>query len=113
MSKKIGNQNPTQSVILPYTVTLVDEAIAYYEQAGRTAQEWQEKLLSHMLAVNEDDLWTHTKIGYSLPRRNGKNEVVAMRELYALFSGKKCFIRHTEQRLLMQHGRGCCGCWIR
>lgn len=101
MSKKIGNQNPTQSVILPYTVTLVDEAIAYYKQAGRTAQEWQEKLLSHMLAVNEDDLWTHTKIGYSLPRRNGKNEVVAMRELYALFSGEE--VLHTAHRTTTSH----------
>ena len=30
--KRLGNQNPTQSVILPYTESLSDEAIAIYEK---------------------------------------------------------------------------------
>lgn len=93
---KKGRQTPTQSVVLPYTETHGREAIDEYNASGRTAQEWQELLLYDILAVNEDGLWTHTKVGYSVPRRNGKNEIVAIRELYGLLHGEK--ILHTAHR---------------
>lgn len=93
---KIGNQNPTQSVILPYKVSLYEESITLYEKSGRTALPWQKGLMKHILALNDDGLWTHTKVGYSLPRRNGKNEIVIMRELYGLMKGEQ--ILHTAHR---------------
>ena len=91
-----GRQTPTQSVVLPYFETRGQEAIESYNESGRTAQEWQELLLSDILAVNDDGLWTHTKFGYSVPRRNGKNEIAAIRELYGLEHGEK--ILHTAHR---------------
>ena len=91
-----GRQTPTQSVILPYFETKGPEAIELYNSTGRIAQEWQELLVSDILAVNEDDLWIHTKFGYSVPRRNGKNEIVAIRELFGLKSGER--ILHTAHR---------------
>ena len=94
--KKIGNQLPTQSVTLPYEKSLGDEAVKIYSKTGRTAQEWQELILYDMMARNEEDLWTHTKFGYSVPRRNGKNEVVIMRELWGLTNGER--ILHTAHR---------------
>lgn len=94
--QKRGRQTPTQSVVLPYFVTKGNEAIETYNQCGRTAQEWQELLLYDILAQNDDGLWTHTKFGYSVPRRNGKNEVVAIREMYGLLNGEK--ILHTAHR---------------
>ena len=91
-----GRQTPTQSVVLPYYDTKGQEAIDSYNASGRIAQEWQELLICDLLAVNEDGLWTHTKGGYSVPRRNGKNEVVAIRELYGLENGER--ILHTAHR---------------
>lgn len=91
-----GRQTPTQSVVLPYFETKGQEAIDLYNQSGRTAQEWQELLMSDILAVNEDELWTHTKFGYSVPRRNGKNEIVAIRELYGIIKGER--VLHTAHR---------------
>lgn len=91
-----GRQTPTQSVVLPYYESKGQEAIDSYNNSGRTAQEWQELLLSDILAVNEDSLWTHTKFGYSVPRRNGKNEIAAIRELYGLQHGER--ILHTAHR---------------
>lgn len=91
-----GRQTPTQSVVLPYYATKGQEAIDFYNSSGRTAQEWQELLLSDVLAVNEEGLWVHTKFGYSVPRRNGKNEIVAIRELFGLIHGEK--ILHTAHR---------------
>lgn len=100
-NKRLGNQYPTQSVTLPYETELSAEAIRLYESSGRTAQEWQKNLLANILAVNEDELWTHTKFGYSLPRRNGKNEIVAIRELYGLFQGEQML--HTAHRTTTSH----------
>lgn len=91
-----GRQTPTKSVVLPYTETHGQEAIDLYNSTGRTAQEWQELLMYDILAINEDGLWVHTKFGYSVSRRNGKNEVVVMREMHGLEHGEK--ILHTAHR---------------
>lgn len=99
--KRKGRQTPTQSTVLPYTSTCGQRAIELYNSTGKTAQEWQELLLSDILAYNEDGLWVHTKFGYSVPRRNGKNEIVAIREMYGLKNGEK--ILHTAHRTTTTH----------
>lgn len=91
-----GRQTPTQGVTLPYERTHGGEAVALYEQTGRAAQEWQRLLLYDILAENANGLWVHTKFGYSVPRRNGKNEIVAAREMYGLVHGEH--ILHTAHR---------------
>ena len=94
--KRIGRQTPTKSVILPYEKTYGQNAIDIYEKSKRAAQEWQKLLIYDMLAYNDDNLWVHTKFGYSVPRRNGKNEVVTIREIYGLINGEQ--IIHTAHR---------------
>ena len=81
MTERIGRQTPTSSVILPYSETKGQEAIEIYNSTRRTAQEWQELIVYDMLATNEESLWVHTKFGFSVPRRNGKNECVVIREM--------------------------------
>ena len=96
MTKRIGEQKPTKSLILPYSKSYVDDAIELYEESERKAYEWQKYILDAILATNKDGLWTHMKFGFSVPRQNGKNEVVAMREFYGLKKGEK--ILHTAHR---------------
>lgn len=96
-----GSQIPTQSVVIPYTETYGAEAIELYNSTGRKAQEWQELLLADILAVNDNGLWVHTRFGYSVPRRNGKNEIVAIREMYGLRHGEH--ILHTAHRTTTTH----------
>lgn len=96
-----GRQTPTQSVVLPYSETKGQDAIDLYATSGRTAQEWQELMLADILALNSDGLWVHTKFGYSVPRRNGKNEIVVMREMYALQNGER--VLHTAHRTTTSH----------
>ena len=101
MEELKARQIPTASVILPYKDTHGKAAIDLYNSTGRTAQEWQELLLYDILAVRDDGLFVHTKFGYSIPRRNGKNEIVAMRELWALEQGEQCL--HTAHRVSTSH----------
>jgi phage terminase large subunit-like protein len=96
MDVRYGRQTPTSSVVLPYTETLGDRAIDLYEQTGRKPQPWQESLVYDIRAVNEDGLFTHTKFGYEVPRRNGKGEVITIVELADLFAGRK--VLHTAHR---------------
>lgn len=96
-----GRQTPTQSVVLPYEKTYGNEAIEIYNSTGRKAQEWQELLCYDILAVNKEGLWAHTKAGYSVSRRNGKNEVVVMREMWGLQNGER--ILHTAHRTTTSH----------
>lgn len=90
---RVGNQIPTQSFILTYETSYGDEAVQLYNLSGNVCQEWQALMLNDIMATNEDGLWTHTKFGYSVPRRNGKTEILTQRELWGLFNGEH--ILHT------------------
>ena len=98
---RFGNQYPTQSVILPYTETKYLEAIELYTKTKRKCYEWQHNILKDIMAVDENGLWAHQKFGYSIPRRNGKTEIVYMLELWALENGLSTL--HTAHRISTSH----------
>ena len=100
-AKKLGNQLPTQSLIRPSVRSEYELAVELYERSGRNAYEWQKLLLKDIMGKNEDDLWTHTKFGYSVPRRNGKNEIAAIVEMWALEKGLK--VLHTAHLTTASH----------
>lgn len=99
--EKLGNQHPTQSVNLHWTKSLAPEALGYYSKTGLNYYDWQKNLLEDMMAVNDDGLWVHQKYGYSLPRRNGKTEVVYLWELWGLHNGLNML--HTAHRISTSH----------
>ena len=103
MAAKKGRQTPTQSVILPYKKNKSKGAAAVklYEESGRKAIKWQKDLVRDIMARNGDGLWTHQKFGYEVPRRNGKNEIIAIRELWGLKNSEK--ICHTAHRVTTAH----------
>lgn len=95
--KRKGRQTPTTSHILPYTKSHGGEAVKMYNKSDRTAMEWQELMLEDIMAVNDDDLWIHMKFGYSLPRRNGKSELLIARILWGVAHGEK--VLYTAHRV--------------
>ena len=99
--KRIGRQTPTVCRTLPYDDSKGQEAIDLYNSTKRTCQEWQGALLYDILATDAEGLWTHMKVGYSVPRRNGKSEILIMRELYALMQGER--VMHTAHRTTTSH----------
>ena len=101
MTERKGNQYPTQSVILPGASSLFEEAIEIYEKTGRKAQKWQISLLKAIMSKNKDGLWTHTKFGWSVSRRNGKSEIALMRALWGLYNGEN--IMYSAHRTHTSH----------
>lgn len=98
---KFGNQHPTQSVIIPYDRSVSQRAIERYQRTGRNCYDWQISMLKPILAIDEDNLWVHQKFGFSIPRRNGKTEVIYIIELDALEEGLS--ILHTAHRISTSH----------
>ena len=94
---RIGRQTPTNSFIIPYKKSLGKQAIDLYNQSKRKAMEWQEIQMMDIMAVDDNGQWLHMKYGYSIPRRNGKSEILIMRELWGLIYGKER-IMHTAHR---------------
>lgn len=101
--KKYGNQSPTQAVILPYVKkkSAGVEAVAIYEKTGLSCYTWQKKLIESIMAVDKKGLWVHQKFGYSIPRRNGKSELLYMLELWGLHQGLN--ILHTAHLISTSH----------
>ncbi len=98
---RIGQQTPTYGVTLPYRKSYGKEAVALYESSKRKARPWQASLLKDIMAVTTGGLWKHTKWGLAVPRQNGKNEVIVMRELWGLQHGEH--IIHTAHRTDIAH----------
>ena len=99
--KRLGKQTPTVSIRLPYTESLGMEAVEFYNRSGRTAQDWQSLLLEDITATNADGLWVHMKFGWSVPRRNGKSEILIMRANWGLQHGER--VLYTAHRATTSH----------
>lgn len=97
---RLGNQHPTQSVILHYNESLYQEAVDLYQKTKNKTYEWQLNMLKAIMAI-DDGLWVHQKFGYSLPRRNGKTEIIYIIELWALENGLSTL--HTAHRISTSH----------
>ena len=94
---RLGKQTPTICIRLPYTDSLGTEAVDLYNQSGRTAQGWQALMLEDIMAVNAGSLWIHMKYGWSIPRRNGKSEILIMRAIWDLLHERRClYTAHRE-----------------
>ncbi|MGY4105124.1 DEAD/DEAH box helicase family protein [Ignavigranum ruoffiae] len=98
---KFGNQNPTVSFLIKFKKSNYQEAVDFYERTGLKVYDWQKNLLKPLMAIENDGLWTHQKFGYSLPRRNGKTEIVYIKELWSLEKGLN--ILHTAHRISTAH----------
>lgn len=91
--KRIGRQEPTVWITLPYKESKGSEAVNLYELTGHEMMEWQKMQLEKIMAVDESGNYVHRRYGLSLSRRNGKTELFLARELYALEHGEK--VLHT------------------
>ncbi|MCD8096415.1 MAG: hypothetical protein LUE12_09890 [Ruminococcus sp.] len=68
-----------------------------YNQSGKTAMEWQSALIYDIMATDSEGLWVHAKFGYSVPRRNGKSEILIMRCIWGILHGEQ--ILYTTHRV--------------
>jgi hypothetical protein len=80
-----GDQRPLAQ-LLPRSVDSSDaeDAIALGSAYGLIPDPWQEHVLRSWLARRPDKRWAASRAGLSVPRQNGKNAVVEVRELFGI-----------------------------
>jgi len=65
---------------------------------GMVMDGWQEDVLKIWLGRNKDDQFTALSCGLSVPRQNGKNAIIEVRELYGLVTTGERFL-HTAHEV--------------
>lgn len=65
---------------------------------GLTPDEWQENVLEGWLGIRHDDKWSAQKCGLAVPRQNGKNAVLEIRELFGMVALGERFL-HTAHEV--------------
>ena len=93
-----GLQEPRLSLVRSSEVDFADEASEFASAYGLTPDEWQHSVLAGWLAQRADGKWSHSRCGLSVPRQNGKNALLEIRELFGMVGlGEK--ILHTAHEL--------------
>lgn len=97
-TEKRGAQEPRLKIEQKYKETDGEDAGFIASEYGLKPDTWQQMLLNAWLARDKKDNFVHRSCGLSVPRQNGKNAVLEMRELYGLIAMSE-IILHTSHRV--------------
>lgn len=102
MSSKIdarkGKQQPRVRYEPKSAYSDGEDVALFASTLGLEPDEWQKLVLNAWMGRNRFDKFTANKCGLSVPRQNGKNAIIEMRELYGLvIIGEK--ILHTAHEV--------------
>lgn len=94
----IGNQNPRIKVEPNRFSTDGNDAALLMQEYGYTLDEWQHIVVDSWLGRDENGEYNVTSAGLSIPRQNGKNVCLEVREFYGMIvNGEK--ILHTAHQV--------------
>jgi phage terminase large subunit-like protein len=79
-----GVQSPRVALVPRAADSEVDDAAFLASSYGLTPDEWQETILEGWLGKRADGRWSSPRCGLAVPRQNGKNGVLEIRELHGL-----------------------------
>lgn len=97
-TERTGAQEPRIKLEKPYIESDGEDAGFLAAKFGLTPDPWQQLLLNAWLARESKDVFVHSRCGLSVPRQNGKNAVLEMRELYGLVVLHEVIL-HTSHRV--------------
>lgn len=76
----------------------VDDAVFLASSYGLTPDEWQEDVLESWLGRRRDGRWSARTCGLAVPRQNGKNGAIEVRELFGMVGLGEKFL-HTAHEV--------------
>lgn len=96
--KRHGQRKPSFLAVPTRSYTDGKDCSTLATDYGLKPDPWQADILDVWLGRDENDLYTATRCGLSVPRQNGKNAILEMRELYGIcIIGEK--ILHTAHEV--------------
>lgn len=84
MTLRRGNQEPRVRYEPERAYSDMEDAAELSSAYGMVPDPWQRLVLDAWLGRDENDMFTSTTCGLSVPRQNGKNALLEMREFYGL-----------------------------
>ena len=98
MARKYGNQKPRIRYAPESAYSDGQDASELVKAYGYVLDPWQKDIINVWLGRDEADMFTASSCGLSVPRQNGKNALLEVRELYGLVCmGEK--ILHTAHEV--------------
>src|SRR5881275_1576095 len=76
----------------------VDDAVFLASSYGLTPDPWQEDVLESWLGRRSDGRWSAATCGLAVPRQNGKNAIIEVRELFGMVALGEKFL-HTAHEV--------------
>lgn len=98
-SELIGSRYPRLSSIPEGDDVRGNAAVEFARWCGMTLFPWQEDVLRAMCRVDDSGRWAATESVISVPRQNGKGEILVARELAGVFLFGEGDILHTAHFL--------------
>lgn len=77
--KLTGSQTPSDRVCPSYSYSDGEDASLILKAGGLIVDEWQKNVLVDWMGRNDEDIWTASNCGLSVPRQNGKTCVTCGR----------------------------------
>ena len=94
----VGSQVPTKSLVPKAYWSHADDAAFLAAGYGLTLDPWQFVVLEGWLGETRASRWTCGRCGISVPRQNGKNAIIEVRELYGMVVLGEKFL-HTAHEM--------------
>ena len=94
----LGVQVPRVRLVPRAVSSEADDAVFLSTSYGLRPDEWQESVLDGWLGLRSDGRWAASKCGLAVPRQNGKNGVLEIRELYGMTMRAERFL-HTAHEV--------------
>lgn len=79
MARRYGNQKPRVDIYNNGDIELADKTIELCEAYGIKLLPWQKSVLYRWMATDDDGKWKNPECGLSVPRQNGKSELIIVR----------------------------------
>lgn len=83
-SSRVGRQEPRVRLEPRRDSTDGADAARFASAYGMTPDPWQAAILDVWMGRDDEDMFTATTCGLAVPRQNGKNALLEMREFYGL-----------------------------
>lgn len=94
----VGRQSPRVALVPRARRSDADDAAFLSSAYGLTPLDWQFTVLEGMLRVRPDGMWASPRCGLAVPRQNGKNAILEVRELFGMIDRGERFL-HTAHEV--------------
>ena len=94
---RYGSQKPRIDIYQNGSIELAEKVIALWEHYNAPLLPWQKSELRRWFALDDDEKWANPECGLSVPRQNGKTELLICRIVGGMIFLGECLVYTAHQ----------------